>query len=338
MTVVSSTSQLPVDRAAGGAGFGQRVAHLPVGVFASVMGVSGLSLAWRRAVPVLHSPAAFGDLLAWMALGTFVVVTAAYLSKLVRHPAAVRAEWRHPVAMAFVPTVSISVLLLATAFVDSAPRLSAPLWWAGAAVQLVLSVDIVRLWITDDRFGAQHVHPGWFIPVVGNLVVPLAGVVHAPVEISWYFFGVGLAFWPVLLAVIVNRLVSGGPLPLPLTPTLAVLIAPPTVAMLSWLRLGGTPTDATSRVLLGVSIFFALVLATQVGRLRRIPFGVPAWALTFPLAALASALLVAAAGPGHPAGYRWLGIAALLVASGVLAGVFVRTLVAVWRAELCRPQ
>ncbi|MEJ2578285.1 MAG: SLAC1 anion channel family protein, partial [Kineosporiaceae bacterium] len=265
------------------------LAHLPVGVFATVMGIGGTSLAWRWAVPTLHAPTAIADLLAWTALGVFILVSATYLTKVVRHPAAVRAEWRHPVALAFAPTSSIAVLLLATAFWEILPGLSAVLWWVGAAAQLILTLDVLRVWIADQRFQPQHVHPAWFIPVVGNLVVPLAGVRHAGVEVSWFFFSVGAVYWLALLAVVLNRLFVGGELPSALAPTLAVLIAPPAVGALSWHALGGTAHDPFGQILLNVAFFQALLLLTQVRQLARIPFAFPSWALSFPLAGLAAA-------------------------------------------------
>lgn len=39
----------------------------------------------------------------------------------------------------------------------------------------VVTVWVVRAWSTDAQIQHMHVHPAWFIPVVGNIVVPLAG-------------------------------------------------------------------------------------------------------------------------------------------------------------------
>lgn len=44
--------------------------------------------------------------------------------------------------------------------------------------QLVLTLDALRVWIAYSRLERGHVHQAWFIPVVGNLVVPLAGTMH----------------------------------------------------------------------------------------------------------------------------------------------------------------
>lgn len=337
LTPPSAASPFPAgDAADGPRPLSRRLAHLPIGVFAVVMGIGGTSLAWRRAVPALHAPRLAADALAWTALVVFVLIAVAYLSKVVLHPAAVRAEWRHPVALAFAPTSSIAMLLLATAFLDTAPTLSAVLWWPGAAAQLVLTLDILRVWISDQRFRPQHVHPAWFIPVVGNLVVPLAGVHHAPLDVSWFFFGVGLVYWLALLGVVLNRLFVGGELPSALAPTLAILIAPPAVGALSWRLLGGSSGDPFGKVLIAVAVFQALLLLTQVRQLLRVPFALTTWALSFPLAGLATALLSA----GYDAddlAHLWLGTLALITVSVVIAALAARTLIAIRRRELCRP-
>lgn len=83
----------------------------------------------------------------------------------------------------------------------------------------------------------QHVTPAWFIPVVGMVAAPLAGVTFGPIEVSWFFFSAGLVFWAALLPMVLTRLfIHDQPVPGQLLPTLAVLIAPPAVAFLSYLR------------------------------------------------------------------------------------------------------
>jgi tellurite resistance protein len=323
----------PADPAAAGTG---RLAHLPIGVFAIIMGIGGASLAWRKAIDAIDAPGILSTALAWFALGLFVVIGSFYLAKVIRYPAAVRTEWRHPIAIAFSPATSIALLLLATAFLEIVPGLSSTLWWAGATAQLVLTLDVLRVWIADQRFQPQHVHPAWFIPMVGNLVVPLAGVHHASHDISWFFFGTGIVYWLALLAVVLNRLFVGGELPSALAPTLAILIAPPAVAALAWQSLGGSATDPVSKVLVSVAIFQAFLLLTQVRQLLRVPFALPAWALSFPLAALATVLLKVGHMVNSP-GYLTLGVIALTVMSLMILFLVWRTIVAIRRQELCRP-
>lgn len=313
------------------------LAHLPVTVFATVMGLAGASLAWHRASDAFGVPVTISHLLGWLAVAAFLLALVGYAAKASRFPGASRTEWRHPVRIAFVPTTSIALLLLATVFATDRPTMSAVLWWSGAVAQLVLTVDVIRVWMDDPRFALAHVHPGWFIPVVGNLVVPLAGVRHAPADVSWFFFGIGLAYWLPMQALVLSRLMVGEPLPDRLKPTVAILISPPAVAALAWVRLGGEWTDPVARVLLGVTLFQVLILAVQSPRLLRLPFALSAWATGFPLAAASTAILAAYAARGV-VGYAWLGAATLAVTSVVVAALTVRTALALARGELVRPE
>jgi tellurite resistance protein len=173
--------------------------------------------------------------------------------------------------------------------------------------------------------------------VVGNLVVPLAGIAHAPAGVNWYFFSLGLVWWLTLLPLVVARLVVGGALPAKLAPTLAVFVAPPAVAGLAWVRLGGHWSDPAAQILLNVTIFQVLLLAVQARALLRVPFAISAWAYTFPLAAAASALMAAGhAGLGDA--YLWLGALILATLTILVAVLATRTSLAVARGEICRPE
>jgi tellurite resistance protein len=39
----------------------------------------------------------------------------------------------------------------------------------------------------QNKYEIKHFNPAWFIPIVGNILVPIAGVHHAPIEISYFF-------------------------------------------------------------------------------------------------------------------------------------------------------
>ncbi len=153
------------------------VNHLPVGAFSIVMGIGGLSAAFNRASAARAAiPAAIGAVLAWISVAALAVLLVAYATKAVRHRSAVFAEWRHPVKSAFTATIPIAALVAATALLPHSKGLSAVLWWAGAITMAVVTVWVVRTASTDAQIQHVHVHPAWFIPVVGNIVVPLAGV------------------------------------------------------------------------------------------------------------------------------------------------------------------
>ena len=309
-----------------------RLRNFPVAWFAVVMGLSGLTLAWNRAETLLPVPLAVSCYLRDAVAVVFVVLGAIYAAKLARHPAAVAAEFRHPVKLSFFPAFSIALLLTSMTYVDAAPAASRWLWMAGAAAHLLFTLHVLSAW-TRQTHHIQHISPAWFIPVVGNILVPIAGVRHAPAEVSWFFFAIGLLFWLVLLTIIFYRLIFHEPLPERLTPTLFILIAPPAVGFVSYYSLTGQ-FDPFARVLYYVALFLTLLLFTQWRRFARLRFFISWWAYSFPLAAITIATLLAFkhTHAGFLAGLAWVLLAVTTLVIGLLAA---RTAYAVARREIC---
>jgi tellurite resistance protein len=310
----------------------QRLAHFPIGFFGVAMGVFGLALALRAG----GLPAASLGV-GWAGAAILVALFAMLGLKAIRHPAELRAEWGHPVRLAFFPATTISLLLLATFLREDAPGAANIVWILGAAGQGVLTLVVISAWIGHRAFGPGHLSPAWFIPAVGNVVAPLAGVPLGHAEASWYFFSVGIAFWIVLLTLVFNRLIFHDPLPGKLRPTLVILVAPPSVAFLSWLLLGGGEIDAIARMLLNIGYFFTALVALQVPALAKLPFALSFWALSFPLAAIATASFRHAALTGSGF-HRGLGLALLGMLLLTIAGLIVRTIRAAMAHEICQPE
>ncbi|HRE54351.1 MAG TPA: C4-dicarboxylate ABC transporter, partial [Candidatus Competibacter sp.] len=90
-----------------------------------------------------------------------------------------------------------------------------------------------------------------------------------------------------------------------------------------------------ARVLYYTALFLALLLASNAVRFLRLPFFISAWAYSFPLAALTLATLVMSAQLPDSI-FRPLGIGLLGLLSLVVAALAVRTLIAVWRRDICK--
>lgn len=313
-----------------------RLSLFPVSFFSTVMGTAGAAIAWHQAHAVLGAPELPGEILRWLASGLWLLTALVYGLKLLLHRVNVLGEWRHPVRINFFPTISIGLLLLAIAWSADAPALAAPLWGLGAGLHLVFTIAIMGGWLHHTHYDIKHANPAWFIPVVGNIIVPVAGVQFAPPELSWFFFSIGLVFWLVLLTIVLYRLFFHEPLPARLTPTLFILLAPPSVGCVAWLKLTGG-VDAFARILLHTALFLALLLFSNLLRFLRLPFFISAWAYSFPLAALTIALL-AMAGRSGSVFFSALGLVLLSVLSLVLGLLIARTLVAIRRGEICQPE
>lgn len=309
----------------------QRLEHFPVTFFAIVMGMMGVTLA-------LHAAGQHGlsSVAMWLGIGAFVAIAAIYLMKALRHPAAVRGEWNHPVKLAFFPTITVSLLLIATALHGYAPGAARMIWLLGVFGQGVLTIAVVSGWISHRSFQVGHLTPAWFIPAVGNVIVPVVGARMGYIETSWLFFAGGMMFWGVLLTLVMNRLVFHDPIPARLFPTMVILIAPPSVAFVAYLALVGE-VDGFARSLLYIAYIFAALVVVQVPKLAKLPFALSWWALSFPLAALAIASFRFAA-LEDTAVHFGVGVAVLLVLLAVVAGLIWRTGLAILRGEICQPE
>ena len=241
-----------------------------------------------------------------------------YAIKFIRYPDAVRAEWNNPVKLAFFPTISISLLILSVCLLSHSKALSFYLWAAGSILQFITAFAVIRSWIRKEHFREQHLNPAWFIPAVGNIYMPIAGVAHGFVEASWFFFSFGLLFWLILQTIIFNRLIFHTPLPEKLLPTLFILIAPPSVGFLSYSALTSHGyMDPFSHFLYYSALFLFLLMISKIGQLARLTFDLSWWAYSFPLAAFTLATFKFFAITGLPAlrisGFVLYGLLALLI-------------------------
>ncbi len=312
---------------------GSRLKNLPVSGFSIVMGMAGFTIAWGRAEQFFNLPFAISPALLVFTAALFALLTLLYAAKIVRYPQAVWGEVTHPVKLAFVPSFSIGMLLLSVACLHTAPAASFWLWSIGSVLHLAITLYVLSSWIHHTQYEITHLNPAWFIPVVGNILIPIAGVHHAPIDVSWFFFSIGLFFWPVLTAIIFSRLIFHGSLPDRFVPTLFIFIAPPAVGFISWFNLVGE-VDAFARVLYFAGLLFTLLLASQISYFTRLKFFLSWWAYSFPIAAITIATLLMAQATGQ-AFYSWLGAALLGVLCLVVVVLIMQTALSVARKQIC---
>jgi len=310
-----------------------RLQNMPIAFFAMVMGLSGLTLVWQKAGEVLGTPAVIGQSLVFLVSAVFGVLLIAYLVKAVRHPAAVRAELDHPVKLSFFPTISISLILIGTALRHLMPVLSLWLWALGTALQLVLTIFIINRWMHDGHFQVVHMNPAWFIPAVGNILVPIAGMAHGYPSISWFFFSIGVVFWVILLTIVFYRIIFHDPLPGRLLPTLFILIAPPAAGFIAYMALVGE-LDTFGRILVNIALFLTVLLVTQARRFAALDFALSFWAYSFPLAAMTVAMMIYHELTGTP-WTLWLGGILTAATTALIAWLIVLTGRAAGRGQIC---
>jgi len=313
-----------------------RLRHFPITLMPSVMGLAGLAIVYLKFQHFFAVDLPLGQTILYVTSGWFVFVMATYGLKLAKYPAEVKRDFLHPIRINFFAAISICFLLLSIGYLESGyPALAKVLWLIGTPLHLLILLLILYRWFhRPHHIGGFN--PAWFIPVVGPILVPVAGVEFAHPEISWFFFATGLMYWLVLLCIFMNRIVFHDPMPEKLVPTLFILIAPPAVGFIAYMKLTGN-LDPFARVLFYFGLFTGLMLLTMVDRFRRVPYFVSWWGYTFPLDAFTISLFLMYK-VSHLVLFKQAALVMTVVTTLTILVVLVKTLVVAARHGICVPE
>ncbi|MFC8311108.1 TDT family transporter [Streptomyces olivaceus] len=342
------------------------VRHLGPNWYACVMGTAivgtaGAGLPWR--VPGLRTACTAVWALSLLLLAALLAARTLHWR---HHRDQARAHLLDPAAAPFYGCLSMALLAVGGGApavgrdwigTPAAVALDAVLFTAGTAVGLAAAVAVPYLMAVRHRVTAEEASPVWLLPLVAPMVSAAVGpplVGHLPpgqmrgtlLLACVAMFGVSLLATLVTLPVIFGRLLTGGPLPLALTPSLFLVLGPlgqSTTAAGNFAAAapgavpgpyaGGFPVFA---VLYGVPVMgFALMwlclALAHVVRARRagMGFSMTWWSFTFPVGTCVTGAEALARGTGLVV-YGWLAVAlyAVLVAAwGVAATRTARGLV-----------
>ena len=262
-----------------------RIEHFPVSFFSVIMGLAGFTLVLQKVEVSAGVGHTASTIVLSIVIGLFALIAFLYIVKLIRFPQAVIEEKNNPVRLSFFPTFTISLLLISVGLLDHYSAISLYFWVAGAVLHLVATLYILSSWIWQENFEIHHFNPAWFIPIVGNIIVPIAGVAHAPAEISWFFFSIGIVFWIIFFTIFIYRVIFHRPIAEKLLPTFFILIAPPSLAFISFTKLTGEITHF-SMIMYYFALFLVFFLLVQAKVFFRIRFYLSWWAYSFPVASV----------------------------------------------------
>ena len=310
-----------------------RLENFPVSFFSSVMGMAGFTIAIEKAESIYNLGGLVSLALSGITMLLFLTLLGIYATKMIKHNDAVVKELHHPIKISFFPTVSISLLLLSICMLPKNAVFASAFWTLGTVLHLSFTLYVMNAWINHEHFEIHHMNPAWFIPIVGNILVPIAGVPLGYADISWFFFSIGLVFWPVLLTIIYYRVIFHPALPGKLIPTFFILIAPPAVGFLSYIRLNGE-VDNFAHILYFAALFFTLLVFTQFRKFAKLHFIFSWWAYTFPMAAITIATMVMYETTQNFF-YSVVGLALLGLLIFFITMLIIKTVKAVVNAQIC---
>jgi tellurite resistance protein len=268
-----------------------KLKNFPITSFAIVMGLTGFTIALNKFYHLDWLPKIFYEIMLFLVLALFLLFLIVYMLKLVHYPEEVSNDFKHRIRINFFSTISISLLLLSVAFYTYYPMLAIILWWAGLILHTFFTFKTIAFWI-QHNFEMKHFNPAWFIPVVGNIIIPVVGVDLLPTIVSFFYFSAGFVFWIILFTIFIYRAVFHDQLAQKFIPTFFILLAPPAVGFISYMRIAAS-WDGFSIFLLLVSYTIAVLLLFLYKSFTQLKFFLSWWAFTFPLTALTIASVVA---------------------------------------------
>ncbi|AZN41397.1 SLAC1 anion channel family protein [Paenibacillus albus] len=309
------------------------IQFLPVNLFAAVMGISGLSLAWRQASKLFGVPTIIADISGMVAVLLFIVLGIGYMTKWILYPQKVKAEFMHPVFGNFFGTIPIAILLLSSVLGSYSQQLGQVIWIIGTVLALAACFVFVSRLLNGNLEPVNKV-PASLIPVVGTLDIPVAGgTIPFPWahEINLLSLAIGGVIALVFFTLIISRLIHHAPMATGLTPSMIIMIAPFEVGFLGYTNFVHG-IDAFAGMLFYFGLFLFLVLFFKVFK-KSIPFGASWWGVSFPIAALSNAAIKYAM---HVDSWLLIVISAIILAllSLVIIVLFIRTLKLLFNGSL----
>ena len=310
-----------------------RLKNFPIMMFAIIMGLSGLSIVYEKAHEVFGLPSFIGMGLVFFTTLMFLAISIFYSMKLFRYSGEVKKEFNHPIRINFFATISISFLLLSIAFHPVNINVSYYGFFIGTIIQTYFTFRTISFWI-NKNLELHHSNPAWFIPIVGNVLVPVAGADFVDTNILMYYFSIGMFFWVVLTAILFNRIIFHHQLAGKFIPTLFIFIAPPAVAFIAYLKMNGMVFDMFASFLYNLALFFTFLLLFMYKNFLNLQFFISWWAFTFPLAAVSIASMLAYK-LTHIVLYSYFAYFFITVTTLVILFVAYRTIQHMLRGEIC---
>lgn len=309
-----------------------RLQFFPVMMFAVVMGLSGLTLVFKKASEVFDVFHIVPMLFSYISIVVFLIIAITYILKFIKYKEEVKKEFSHPIRINFFAAISISLVLISMLTKEINSSLAFGLFVLGAIIHLIFTLNTLSFWI-NQSLDIQHSNPAWFIPIVGNLIVPVGGAGLVSNSVLMFFFSIGIFFWIIMLSIILNRIIFHKQFAVKFMPTLFILIAPPSVGLLAYFKMFHT-LDTFALVLYNLGLFFTLLVIYMYKKFLNIQFFISWWAFTFPLATIALATLLMYE-KTHELFYQYLSFVLILFVSIVVFLVAFNTIKYMLKKEIC---
>lgn len=309
-----------------------RFSDIPVTLFGMVLGLGGLTNAWRAAEALWNLPPGVGNALAGVTCALWGGCAVGLIGKAAWARSALLRELQDPSGGALFALVPMATLVVSLVVQPTQPEVA---WWlfsVGSLGQVGVGVwSTAGLWRGDREL--HTINSALLMPTVGGFFVSaVAASKFDAVPLGVLFFGAGLGSWLVTESVVLQRLILQA-LPRSSRATLGIHLTPPAIASVAYLSLSHGAPDRFAQMLFGYAVLQGFVTLRLLPWLREQPFGLGTWAYTFGLSALAiAAIRFGSLGQVGP--IAALAAPLFVFANGVILSVALRTLVRALRVRV----
>ena len=306
------------------AGLAERVRGMSVAWFSFNLATSAIVLSTFALANLEGSVllARLSRALAVVNTATFLLAAGLYSARIALDPGGFAREARNPVRGPFLATIGVATMMLSLdwSLVLGSVGVAEAFFYVGLAVHTLIFLVVLYSMERHPGIEVHYMNPAWYMPAVGNVLVPYVGMILAgrgvPVSRSLLgvYLGAGTIMWMALFTIWLYRSLFFSPPPARLLATTWINLAPPAVIPLSYEALLGFtpgvyralyreaaagPGGVVASLLSAVFDFFyytfwgaagmlfLLVLAITLSHARRrdLEFAESWWAFVFPLAA-----------------------------------------------------
>lgn len=175
----------------------------------------------------------------------------------------VATELQNPVAASTFPTFTMSLMVISTYWGRwGFHNFGLTLWCIAIIIHLSITAIFVYLHLLKPAVKMKHVYPSWFVTFVGIGVAPVTAAQFLP-NVGKILLYVALAFYAVLLPIILWRLYSEREMPEGTLPLITITAAPASLCLTGYL-LSFTTINSIFAISLGILaqiLYFGTLLA-----------------------------------------------------------------------------
>ena len=292
----------------------------PPAIFPPILGLFGLGIAWRRGQGTFGLPDAPVEGYLGAVTLLFLFALLAYGAKVMFRPRVLTEDFRVLPGRAGLAALTMCLMLLAAVLVPYAPGFAAWLLAGGVVLHALVALAALRLYLGGPE-EARQVTPVMHLTFVGFIVAPLAavplGMSLLATLILWYCLAAAVLIWATGL-----RPLLAGTAPAPLRPLHAIHLAPAALIGTA-AHLTGHATLGNGLAILATALF--LFLVSRARWLTEAGFSGFWSAFTFPLAAFAGVLFLAAGSLGSEA-VRTVGGLVLIAATLIIPPIALKVM------------